>query len=400
MQKTNTNLFFEVFNSVLIRFGIRILNFFTFIIIVNSLDESNAGNYFFLISILNLFSISALSGFQDTLIRSVARKKSQFIRHSAKYNFLGSVFGSFILFVLYFVYKNETNQISLGILALAIFNPFIHGLISWKSYLLGKEEFIKFTSLEFLNSALVNTTILIFIFFFDADFLKMIIIYILYPSIINVVKTILIRKIIFKSKKGSKKYKKEINFSFKASFIDIFPTFAKEIDRLVIYSLVGPAAIVTLNTISKVPEIIKDFFKMVVRYFYPRLSIQKKYTRNLRKLFFYVDFINILLIIIFGLLIYPILFKLLFNEKFYEYILYSQILLFTIVLANNVILKNFFFKSQLDIKSYSVSLIFPSVIKIFLSIILIIKFGLTGAVISIVLYRIFNTILSEKLINN
>ena len=228
----------------------------------------------------------------------------------------------------------------------------------------------------------------------------MIIIYILYPSIINVVKTILIRKIIFKSKKGSKKYKKEINFSFKASFIDIFSTFAKEIDRLVIYSLVGPAAIVTLNTISKVPEIIKDFFKMVVRYFYPRLSIQKKYTRNLRKLFFYVDFINILLIIIFGLLIYPILFKLLFNEKFYEYILYSQILLFTIVLANNVILKNFFFKSQLDIKSYSVSLIFPSVIKIFLSIILIIKFGLTGAVISIVLYRIFNTILSEKLINN
>ena len=74
------------------------------------------------------------------------------------------MFGSFILFVLYFVYKNETNQISLGILALAIFNPFIHGLISWKSYLLGKEEFIKFTSLEFLNSALVNTTILIFIF--------------------------------------------------------------------------------------------------------------------------------------------------------------------------------------------------------------------------------------------
>ena len=52
------------------------------------------------------------------------------------------MFGSFILFVLYFVYKNETNQISLGILALAIFNPFIHGLISWKSYLLGKENLL------------------------------------------------------------------------------------------------------------------------------------------------------------------------------------------------------------------------------------------------------------------
>lgn len=387
-----------ILNSLVLRILIRLANFITFLLVVNKLDESISSSFFILISFFNISSTSCLKGFQDTLIRTTARKQNGFVFPALKYNFLGSLLGSLLLFLFFFFNENLNSQIKYGILALAIFNPLINGLISWKSIMLGKEKVIQLTFLDFLSSILVNLTLIISILFFKPSALDLIIVFLIFPSLINIIKSFSLIRQLFKIEKKNYSYINEKKFSIVSSAISLFPAIAKEIDRLLVYSIINPINIIILNIVTKLPDILKDFFRIFVTFFFPRMSKQKKYNKKLKDIFFKTNLFNLISITIFTFFIYPIIFKLLFKENFHEFIFQSQILLLSIIFANDVILKNFFFKSQLDTRSYFISSLSGPIIKIALSVILIYNFGINGAIASIVIQRIISSLINEKLI--
>ena len=65
---------------------------------------------------------------------------------------------------------------------------------------------------------------------------------------------------------------------------------------------------------------------------------------------------------------------------------------------SDTIFKNNFFRSQLNLKSYSISIVISSLIKLFTSVFLIYLYALKGAIISIILNRIINFFLSFYLV--
>ena len=370
----------------------RIFNLLAFIYLVNNLDLKFVGNFFFWISILNLLSLFSLNGIQSSLIKYISTGKIGFFKKANTLSLASSSIGS-IIFISFYIISFPQNDPWKFLLFFSLVFFFL-GLNTWKSYYIGNEYLIKLSILNLLTVFLTNISLILLVRFNIENFDYFLFFYLFYTSIFNIIITYSIKE----KSVNKKKFQKEIIFGIKSSVVDFFPSSIKELDRILIFNITGPIMLVNLNIITKFPDALKEIFRLIARYALSKISLIKNYDKKIQKKSKLLNLVTLIFLILFSFTIYPFFFKIVFDEKFFEYLFLSQIILISIFLANDSIIKNFFFKTQLNIRSYSSSVIISPILKIILSFNLIYFYELPGAVASVVLHRILNYFLISYLI--
>ena len=80
-----------------------------------------------------------------------------------------------------------------------------------------------------------------------------------------------------------------------------------------------------------------------------------------------------------------------FGDSYHDAVPYAQALMLSVALGNSASLRFRFIRSQMDADGFKHITVYTSLLRILISLILVPLLGITGAVISVVLYRVLTT---------
>jgi O-antigen/teichoic acid export membrane protein len=383
--------FIKVTKTVVSRIFQKILNFVSFLYIVNNMPPDVVGNFQFVISLVMTTSIFSLSGMNMSLMTTLSRKKNGFFLMATNFTFRYSFLGSIILLIISiysFIIGNNAMAISFAFTS--VLNPFFKGLLTWKVSQISSGRHLELTKVELLNSITLNLLLIFSVSQYIGSHIYLVLISVLIPSVQNFI--LFFREKNLHTKKNKNKFKKEIKYGFQYSLQDIFPLIAKEIDKITIYFFLSPASLAFFHVLSKVPDFIKNFNQEVIYLILPKFAKQHFFSNRLNKITNLYNLFNSFFIVLFAFSIYPYIYKIFFISQYQEFLFMSQVLMCSIALTSDVFVKGAFISTQLNIISYRKYTIYNALIKIMLSPILIYYFDIWGAIFAILFQRLFTKI--------
>ncbi len=390
--------YLNISTSIISRGFQKILNFISFLFIVNNVSPEILGNFQFVLSILMTVSIFSLNGMNISLIAALSKKKIGFFLKATKLSFSYSFIGSIIL-IIFSLYNfiNGENAMAICFIIASLLNPFFKGLLSWKVKKISFGKYLELSKIELLNSIILNLFLILSVIFYTTDQIYLVLISALIPSLQNIILFLKERKL--KTKNSINKFRKETKYGFQYSVQEIFPILAKEIDKIIIYFFLTPISLGFYFVLCRLPEFIKNFMQEVIFFILPKFAKQKFYSNKLKSITYLFNWISFGLIILFTFTVYPFIYKFLFDVEYHEYLFMSQILMCSIGLTTDVLIKGGFISTQLKIESFKRYTIFNSMIKIILSPILIYFFSIWGAIYAIIIQRVATKIYINYLLN-
>ena len=184
-----------------------------------------------------------------------------------------------------------------------------------------------------------------------------------------------------------------IQYGIKTTLYSSLNIIANHIDKLLIYGFFSPASLALYFAAERMSELTKSIGQNLAAVLAPRFAKTESYTDRLDRI---LNFFSIGLgasIIIFAFTILPRIMDILFGENYIEAIPYAQALLCTLAIGNHASLRNRFVNSKLDEKSNRDITILMSLIRICASAVFVPIFGILGAVVATLIYRISTVVI-------
>jgi O-antigen/teichoic acid export membrane protein len=367
----------------------------TSIIFANLLDPESYGIYKYIISIGALLALPTLSGMDSAITRTVAQGFEGTIYKALKeklvYGTLTMIIGCVLSFYYFF---NENSTLGISFLIISICIPFWESFDIYNSLLNGKKLFDKYTkyyALSQLFSFIAITSSLIIS--------KNVIVIISTYFISNTI----IRIIFFYKCTNEIKPNKEINmeaisYGKHLSIMDIIGTFLGQIDKILIFHLLG-ATQLALYTIAIAPtEQIKGSLKSLHTLALPKFSIKSKHSIK-SSIFDKTLRLGILVgvIIIFYILVSPHFFNIFF-PKYTDAVIYSQILSVSLIGATLCMFLYTYLESHGEQKKLYQFNIYSNILNALIIFGMIYYYGIWGAILGRVVVRFLLLLLSLILV--
>lgn len=358
--------------------------------VVRALSKDSFGEYHFILSCVGILTIFSLQGINGSIMQAIARGFPGSYRKSVPVAFFSSFIGSAILAILAFWYFYHSNiMLAYGFVVASALFPFAYGLMQWKSIHVGRENFGIFFIHNSLSMLLMYLLTIIFVFIYPDTLLVPLVFLLLIPSIQNIWQTISNYK---KIPSDAPVEEGNVNYGIKTSFYSSFNIGAMHIDKLLLFFFLSPSALATYVAADRVAELFRNLTQDLSVVLAPKFAKQEHYTKKLDNHFKIFVLVYGALIILISFSILPWLITFLFSEKYISSIPYAQALLCTVVIGNMATLRFRFIRSKIDPESFRNITIITSLVRIVVSLIFIPWLGITGAVISVFLYRIFVTL--------
>jgi len=374
-------------------FGQIITSISTFILLIsfiNSLPKEIYGSYKYILSVVGLLAVFSLPGIDTALVQSISRGYEGSIISGLKTKIKWSFIGSFITFGLAIYYHLQGNTLfSSCFFVTSIFIPFMDPFLIYGSFFSGKKLFKEGTKIEMIRS-ITSTILLITILYFTKNILIIILGYfIIHTFTRGIITLYIIKKHVFNKKEDDEILK----YGKKLSLIRLLESFVFQIDKILIYYFLGTTELAIYSVAIAVPEQIKSFFKNTESLILPKIS-QKKFT-ELKKPFLikiYKFSIITTTISVLYIVCAPFLFNLFFPQ-------YTESIIFTQVAALSLITYPFFltntvYKSQKMsgyLAKYTITVHTIGLILLFIG---ISNYGLWGAIIGRLLYKVIASIIA------
>ena len=178
--------YLNISTSIISRGFQKILNFISFLFIVNNISPEILGNFQFVLSILMTVSIFSLNGMNISLIAALSKKKNDFFLKATKLSFSYSFIGSIIL-IIFSLYNfiNGENAMAICFIIASLLNPFFKGLLSWKVKKISFGKYLELSKIELLNSIILNLFLILSVIFYTNDQIYLVLISVLIPSLQN-----------------------------------------------------------------------------------------------------------------------------------------------------------------------------------------------------------------------
>ena len=366
-------------------------SFLLTIAFANLVTPDTYGTYKFIIAVAAIIAIPTLAGINVSLIRAVAQKFEGNIKESIKLKLQWGTFSFLIgVCIALFYYINNDTTLALCFLVATILIPFMEGATVYSSILQGKKRFdlnAKFESFLFFAVSLGQVAVL---------FLTDEIIYIItsYFALWTLGRIVLLLVVLRRNKISNSNISHEsLSLGKHLSIMKAFNTIASNLDRVVLFAILGPASVAAYS-IALAPVLqIKVGSAMIKTLSLPKFSEKDHLTIGsyLRKLFIMTGALTLGCVAY--ILLSPLFFELVF-PKYTEAVVYSQILAVGIIsfgsALNGAILIAKNAKKLLYIQTaftYGVQIIFV--------IIGIVYFDILGAVVAFVLSQFFYLIFSS-----
>lgn len=362
----------------------------------NLLPPETYGEYKYILSIASILAIPTLTGMGTAITQSVARGyEGSFIpavKTKIKWGFLSSI-ASLSLSGYYFY--NDNHTLTIAFLITAIFLPFFDTLGVYTNLLQGRKNF-KGMSRYNMISTILSSVILVISLYITKNILLLLLIYLSSWTIIKLI--FLIKDIPPHTKNNHFETQETITYGKHLSLMGIPGIISSNIDKILLWHFIGPAQLAIYSFSLSFPSRITGLLKTFSRLAFPKIA--EKNLKEIKKpLIVKVLKLVVLIIPLVSLYIFiaPYLYKIFFPQ-YMESVFYSQILIFSLLLQPFNILSTALSAKKRTKDLYIFHTASPLVQIAFL-LILTPNFGIIGAIISILLTKIIDSIILLYLLN-
>lgn len=300
------------------------------------------GLYNFLLAILAMMSLFSMPGLNTAVLQSVARGYDESFKKAVKIRFLWSLLGiPALLSVGAYYYYYNTQILGICLMMSTVFFPFIYAPNTWDSFLQGKKRFdltAKYGSFQ----ATSNATAMIAILFLNPSYLVLIFAtYLVTNAFLNCLLFLKSQRYI----ESGALDKECMGYGYFMTTTNIVGTIARNVDRILIGSLLGSSELAVYAIAIVVSTKIANILKLSWSPFTPKFCQDEvEIGHILEKIKRFI--IPLLLVVLGGSLLYWLFIDdvilLLFGEKYINSIIYSKPLLFMILVSiPNVFLGTF-----------------------------------------------------------
>ncbi len=367
---------------------VSIISFIKIIILGIFLPQEIYGIYGYVIAVSSILIIFSLGGINTSIIKSIANNKEGVIisglKTRIKWGLIGGLFSIF-LSLWYIIQGNAL--LSLLFLTSGVFIPFFSSFNISLSYLQAKKRFKDLAKYEILANLFVlifvlpaviltNNILLIIFLFFSSQFLFY---------------GILVKKII-KNLKNREEDNNAIIFGKHLSLINAILVLGENIDKVIIWKLLGPIEVAIYSFAQGPVYKINSFLPIA------KLALPKLGERNIREIkgsiiskfkkLFIISIPSFLFLFITAPLIYSI-----FLPQYMDSVPYFRGFSIIILLSPFILIKSSLISGENKKELYLLNTIIP-LGKIALFPILGFFFGMGGIVFSVVLARTIEGLLS------
>ncbi len=377
----------------------QIFVFFTSLLLVwifaNSLDKDTYGEYRFITAFSALLGLTALPGANIALTRSVAKDYLGTVRSilcaKIKWSLAGTIIGLTIS-IYYLVQGNEL--LSLMFLIISMANPLLVSFTIYSPYLNGLKEFRAY-SITSVIQRLVIVLPLIVVILMTKNIIIIISSFVFFTIIAHVG---LYFSVLDKYKPNKNIDYEAVPYAKKLSLLVCLREATQYIDKLIIWYVVGPIQVAIYTIALALPQEVYSAMSNVGVLALPKMTNTPREVlrENLfRKILIYLFFSIPVAILLF--ISIPYIFKILFPQ-YIESIFLAQLASLIILSAPTVLITQYFNATKQTKPLYIIQITEPVIFYISL-IILVSFYGLTGAILAVVLKSFFSIILSSYLLS-
>ena len=341
------------------------------------------GQYQFVLSLLSIISILSIPGLNTAITQSVARGYDGDYKKVVKISFLWSLLGIPTLLIIggyYYIF--QSHPLGIALMISSIFFPFFYAPNTWDAFLQGKSRFdisTKYSSIQAILNTLATVTI---IFFSANNLIPIVVMYFISYTFFNGCYYFRSLKYIENNRNDPNVYK----FGNFLNKINILILISNNIDKVLIGVLISNEMLAVYTVISLIAMKIKGMSQPIINIFFPKLSQSdysiKELFRKKKKIIIILIILNFALSLIFMLVSEKISY-LFFGNNYSEYYYLSKYFSIMVFISPFLFFLGIFAQAKKYTKLILNINIFQNISWIFLNIILIYRFGLFGAVLSI-----------------
>ena len=351
------------------------------------MSETDYGIYRYLIGIAVLFSSFSLTGLGQSILQTAAKKYYRFYQETIRLNFLYSLSITVISFGgVFYYFINENIILSLGCILIAIFQPIINGFQNTQAFLQGSRRFREATIAQGIK-VLIVSILSVATLFFTKSIIVLLLVYLGSNAMVNIIFHLIYRP------KHTPATPKEISAQYVAyakstSVRNIISSISNRLDTVLIFTQLGAAELAVYTIATIIPEQIKASFKNLASLLLPKYAkhenvdvLKRSVPKRSLQLFLLLLGVTILYIIA-----APYVYELIF-PKYQTAILLSQISAlafptFILYIPYSIL------QSRLAESELHKITVYSSIFQVVTIFGFIFFFGLLGAIIARLLYRI------------
>ena len=395
-KKTKTDVFYIIKSGTPMLISqslVVVIIFIASLFFANFLSQENFGTYKYILSIYGVLMALTLAGMKTAVTTATSKgyegvyKKS--IKLQLKWNSLAALIG---LIISAYYYTQESLIIAVSLIIISICLPFINSFNTYSSFLIGKRKFKKFSKIYLLSTFINYTSIVLAIIFTEkiiliigANFLSLLLLNLFFY---------------YRNRKTNNQTQDErsLRYGKNVSFIGFLNTIAQQIDKIMLFNLLGASTLALYYFALIIPDNIKNLLKI-----FSNIAIPKFAQRNIQEIRKNINnkarimIIGSTLIVALYIIIAKPLFSLFFPQ-YLESVIYSQVYALYLIGESCIILNISVLNSQYFTKRMYVYNILAPTIKIagiFLGYLIA---GVFGVIWSLAISSAVNAIISFCLI--
>ncbi len=366
----------------------------------NWIDRDIYGNYQYVLSLIGIISIFSLPEIETAVTQAVARGFEGSFIHSFKTKLKWGLLSSLSALIIagYYFFQGNTN-FPLVFLVVALFLSLFNASLVYTGFLTGRKLFNVKVKYESVTQVVAGIIMLLTLFLIKS-FLVDKPIFIILPLIIGVyfLSRTSLRFFFFMRTKArflpnSQEDPKTISYGKKLSFSGIIDTLTIALDKILLFHYLGAVELAVYSFAFLIPNQINLFLKNISSLAFPKFSFRAKEeirTTLFRKMFYLTLIVSVLVLIYISLA--PFIFKIFF-PKYLASVFYSQVIALSIIPLPFSMGSAVFMAKMMTKQIYQMRIIVP-LVRAVLFFIFIPLYGIWGAVIGVLITRIFSTFLT------
>jgi len=351
-------------------------------------SQETYGQWNYLLSIIGICAILTLPGMNTAITQAVATGNDRVLIEGTKQRFKWSLLGSLILagVGLYYLLVDNTGLGS-GLLVAALFLPFYQNFDSYLAYITGKKQFDRLAKYQIITqvAAILVTVLVIYL---SRNLIVIVVAYLLSFSVLRGY----FFRVVSREVTSHKSDPGAITFGNHMTITQIPASIMGHYDKIIIALFLSFPDLAIYAIALAFSEILSPLRSIIASLIFPKLSQmdKKEAYSEVRKRWLLVAVIGGILIAL-----CPYVIPFLYSQKYAASVLYAQLLIVSVVISAPVqIINKALFPSQRRIKDLYKLQISSSVVGIVLATVLVINYGLMGAVIAFMLMRAFSLVYS------
>lgn len=370
-------------------------SFLLAIAFANLLDPVTYGNYKYILSLVGMLGIFALTGIGTAIAQAVARGLENSFYTGFKAKLKWGLLGSLVAIggaIYYWIRGNSLLPIPL--LISAVFSPLMLASQIYGSFLVGRRLFsiqVKYSVL----SRIVSAGAIITTLFITKNLFWLIAVYLVSHTLLNYSFYIIIES---KFKPNKKEDSETLSYGLHLSLMNVLNQVAFYLDRILIFHYLGAVKLAIYQFAIAPPEQIKALLKNIQPLALPKFAKREKKEIKSTILKKAGKFFLILLpIVSLYILIAPFLYKIFFPQ-YLKSIFYSQLFILSLLCVPFSFLGIIILQSQKAQKQLYQLNIFSSVVQIIILFLFVYFYGLLGVVLARIISRFIEAGLSLWLV--